>query len=154
MLAVDPGTIKCGYAIIKKEYPKITLLEASTLSYKGSLPLKERVWRIYKDLDARIQNWKVDHITLETPFLGKNVQSFLKLGYIRGALYILAQEYQCDLKEYAPAVIKSYLTRNPHASKDDIQKALRGLFPHININEEDTADAIALGYVALWKNDE
>ena len=94
------------------------------------------------------------HITdlaLETPFLGKNAQNFLKLGYLRGILFLLTERHKLQLHEFAPRAIKQSVTGFGGAEKDQVARVIMQLFPRLQHQEKyDVTDAIAITLCGLW----
>ncbi len=154
VLAIDPGTRYCGYAFLEENKGKTMLIEASVLKLKPTLPLAERIYSIYSFFHGKIEDCPgLTHLALETPFCGKNTQSFLKLGYVRGLLYLLSQQFDVKLLEYPPTVIKQAITSWGGAPKEQVATVIYKLFPTLTTGlRDDITDAIAIGLTALWKN--
>jgi len=93
----------------------------------------------------------VTHIALETPFLGRNAQNFLKLGYVRGILYLLASQEKLTLCEFAPTQVKQAVTGFGGAQKEQVSRVIHQLFPAIKaIDSLDVTDAIAVTLCGVW----
>src|SRR6056297_1367344 len=93
VLGIDPGFHVTGFGILKKEGRKATLCDYGYLSLPSKKPLSVRVGVFHTFFTEKIQKHSVTDIALETSFLGKNAQNFLKLGYLRGILYLLADTH-------------------------------------------------------------
>lgn len=90
-------------------------------------------------------------MSLETPFLGKNAQNFLKLGYLRGILYLLANQHKLEIHEFAPRQVKSALTGFGGASKEQVARVILRLFPKIEApKRDDVTDALAITLCGIW----
>ena len=84
--------------------------------------------------------------------MGKNVQSFLKLGYLRGILYLLANQHNLGLHEFSPREIKLAITGSGGAGKEQVARVLFMMFPHLQKpKKEDVTDAIAISLCGLWQ---
>ncbi len=153
ILAIDPGTINAGYAIAVKNAPHSKIVDFGALTMKSTQKIAERIEIFCDFFDIKIKRYGVTHIALETPFLGKNPQTFLKLGYLRGVLYLLAQKQGAEVIEYAPRQIKSAVTGSGGASKEQVAKVLYTMFPQLNqvkkTIQNDTTDALAICLCAL-----
>src|SRR5579872_6597425 len=101
ILGIDPGFRFAGFGILKKEGRQALLLDYGYLSMSPDETLITRVGTFHEFFEKKIIEWGVTMIALETPFLGKNSQSFLKLGYLRGIVYLLANTHKVELKEFA-----------------------------------------------------
>ena len=98
MLGVDPGFSVSGFGIIKKQGQKLTILDSGALRLSSKDELSQRIGIFHDFFTQNITQWGVEAIALETPFLGKNAQNFLKLGYLRGILYLLADRHHLPLQ--------------------------------------------------------
>ena len=152
ILGVDPGTRFAGYGILKKEGRQAFLLDYGLLKMKPTLPLYNRIG-IYHDFFAeKIKQYGVTDVALETPFLGKNAQNFLKLGYMRGILYLLADKNNCVLHEFSPTQVKQSVTGFGGASKVQVAHMVYQLFPRMKKpQKDDVTDALAVTLCGLWR---
>ncbi|HJZ24292.1 MAG TPA: crossover junction endodeoxyribonuclease RuvC [Candidatus Babeliales bacterium] len=153
ILGVDPGLHYCGYAIIQKEGNKATLLNYGYLSLSPSKTVASRLSEIHSFFGDSISKYNITHISFETPFLGKNAQNFLKLGYVRGILYLLAHNHGLIITEFSPREIKQSLTGYGAAGKDQVARVILALFPRMEKpKKEDVTDALAVTLCGLWKH--
>lgn len=153
ILGIDPGFSCTGYAILKKEGNRTMLLDFGYLKLPQSKSLSQRVGIFYEILHNKIIQFQVTHLSIETPFLGKNAQNFLKLGYLRGILYLLVDKNNLTLHEFAPTQIKQALTGFGGASKEQVSRVLFQLFPGLAKSDKyDATDALAISLCGLWQN--
>ena len=153
VLAIDPGTLCAGYAILEKIGSKTVLLESGCLKLKRTDLLSQRIHTLYKFFEDKIVNNAITAIAIETPFFGRNAATFIKLGYVRGFTHVLAIEYACDLYEYAPTDVKKSVTKWGHAPKEQVATMVYSLFPALRTGlKTDVTDAIAIGLTCLWRN--
>jgi crossover junction endodeoxyribonuclease RuvC len=152
ILGIDPGFRFAGYSIIKKEGNRAILIECDYLSLPQTKSLVERLGMFYDFFSEKVKQWSVTHIALETPFLGKNAQNFLKLGYLRGSIYLIAYKHALSLHEFAPTEVKQAVTGWGGASKDQVATIMLQLFPGLKKpKKEDATDALAVTVTALWR---
>ena len=152
ILGIDPGFRFAGFGILKKEGRQALLLDYGYLGMSSSDSLITRVGTFHDFFEKKIQEWHVTVIALETPFLGKNAQNFLKLGYLRGILYLLAHQNNMQLHEFSPREVKQSVTGYGGASKDQVERVVLQLFPKLNTpKKQDVTDAIAVTLCGLWK---
>lgn len=153
ILGVDPGFQVTGYGIVQKEYGKSHLIDCGYLKMSSTKTLSYRIGVFHDFFTEKIMNRHVDTIALETPFLGKNAQNFLKLGYLRGILYLLANKHDLPIYEFSPTEVKSSLTGFGGASKEQVARVILRLFPQLQAPEKaDVTDAIAVTLCGLWKS--
>jgi len=151
ILGIDPGFTATGYCILHKQKYSIIMLDYGFLKLSPNESLSSRIETFFSTLQQKIGQFGVTTIALETPFLGKNAQTFLKLGYLRGILYLLAEQHQLSILEFAPRQVKQTVTGYGAASKEQVAKVLSMLFPAIpKPLKEDVTDAIAISLCGLW----
>ncbi len=152
VLGIDPGFSVTGYSVLKKEGTMIRTLEYSFLKMSSTKSLQERIGIFYECMLEKIKKYQVTKIAIETPFLGKNAQTFLKLGYLRGVLYLIAIQQQIEIVEFSPTQVKQAITGFGGASKDQVAKVLTMLFPGLKMPEKsDATDALAISLCGVWK---
>ena len=151
ILGVDPGFSCAGFGILKKEGRQAHLLDYGYLAMSSSDSLITRVGTFHTFFEEKIKTWGITVIALETPFLGKNAQNFLKLGYLRGILYLLADQNKTAIQEFAPTQVKQSVTGFGGATKDQVARVILQLFPGMDVpKKEDVTDALAVTLCGLW----
>jgi crossover junction endodeoxyribonuclease RuvC len=151
MLGVDPGFQFAGYGIMRKEGGKTTVLDYGYLGMKSSQPLAVRVGIFHRFMTEKITAFGVTDLAIETPFLGKNAQNFLKLGYLRGILYLLSDTHGLVLHEYSPTQVKQSVTGYGGASKDQVARLIGRLLPAMQEQKKyDVTDALAVALCGIW----
>jgi crossover junction endodeoxyribonuclease RuvC len=154
ILGIDPGFSATGYSILQKNKNQIIMLDHGFLKLSASQSLQIRIGIFYDFLSDKIKQYQVSAISLETPFLSKNAQTFLKLGYLRGILYLLAQQHNLEIFEFAPRLVKQTVTGYGAADKEQVAKVLLLLFPAIpRALQADVTDAIAISLCGLWQSE-
>ncbi len=154
LLGIDPGFSVTGYSILKTEEGKTFLLDFGYVKMSSKQHLSERTGIFYKHFKERIETLHVTDLALETPFLGKNAQTFLKLGYLRGILYLLANQNNLKIHEFSPREVKSAVVGYGGASKEQVALMILSMFPMINklgkIEKNDVTDALAVSVCGIW----
>lgn len=151
ILGVDPGFTATGYSILRFESGRTTLLACGSISLLKHSSMEDRLGQFNAFFCEKITVFCVNEIALETPFMGKNAQNFLKLGYLRGILLLLAHQHRCAVREFAPRQVKLAVTGFGGAEKDQVMRTVLRLFPRIEIPDRyDITDAIAVSLCCLW----
>ncbi len=157
ILGIDPGFTSAGYALVKIENLSARLIDIGTVSQKKDHSITTKIGTFFEFFEKLCNNNAVSMICIETPFLGKNIQTFLKLGYLRGVLNLLSHQKQIALHEYSPREIKSAITGYGHADKEQVKKALHMMIPNlIGLTEKlkfDATDALAIALCGVMHKD-
>ena len=145
ILGIDPGTVIMGYGIIRVMGNQIQLLDMNAIKLNGKKDMFERLGIINDVIQALIDDFKPDHLAIEAPFFGKNVQSMLKLGRAQGVAIAVAMSNKIPVTEYSPRKVKQSITGNGAAGKDQLWKMLKSM---VVIEETpkyfDASDALAV----------
>ncbi len=154
VLGIDPGFSYTGHACITlNTNGHIQVSSCGTLSLPKKESLCKRVGIFNAFFEKQILQHKVTSLALETSFLGKNPQTFLKLGYLRGVSYLLADKYNLSIKEYAPREIKLALTGRGESSKEQVAYMVHKLLVRNTLLSSslgpDATDALAIAFCGL-----
>ena len=144
ILGIDPGTINCGYAIIKKEKQKVQLIEAGLIKIKERV-LQDQIMELVEGLDTIIENHTIDEVAIEDIFFAFNPKTVLKLAQFRGALSLKILQELGNFSEYTPLQVKKAVTGNGKAAKEQVAFMVKRI---LGIKKEikplDITDAIAV----------
>lgn len=152
ILGIDPGFSVTGFGVIMQRSGKIVLLDYGALRMPSSDSLAHRIGVFHDFLDTKVRTHGIVAVALETPFLGKNAQNFLKLGYLRGIIYLLSNKYSLTLHEFAPREVKLALTGFGGAEKEQVARVVVRLFPALAMPcTLDVTDAVAVTLCGLWQ---
>ena len=132
ILGIDPGTTIMGFGLIKVVKKKMYFLQLNELQLKKYEDHYLKLKLIFERTVELIDTYKPDHIAIEAPFFGKNVQSMLKLGRAQGVAMAAGLSREIPITEYSPKKIKMAITGNGNASKEQVAKMLQSL---LNLKE-------------------
>jgi crossover junction endodeoxyribonuclease RuvC len=145
IFGVDPGTICTGYGIISFNGSKITDISSGIIRPSKTMNLGEKLAFIYDELSRLIKSYSPDQLSIETAFYGKNVQSAMKIGYVRGVALLASVHNNIPACEYSPREIKKSVVGSGAASKDQVQYMIRKLLniqkPNMKFDETDALAA-------------
>lgn len=148
ILGVDPGTLRCGYALIeidaacKPVSPRY--LECGVIELSASQAIETRLKNLAADLREVITEFAPTELALETAFAGINVYSALLLGQARGVILLTAVEAGLGCWEYPPATVKKTVCGNGRAQKSEVQRVVSWLCGLDSQPPTDAADAVAI----------
>ncbi|HAW72251.1 MAG TPA: crossover junction endodeoxyribonuclease RuvC [Flavobacteriales bacterium] len=120
ILGIDPGTTIMGYGVIRCVGKELEMLEMGALHLSKYPDHAVKLKRIFDRCLALIETHAPDHLAVEAPFFGKNVQSMLKLGRAQGVALAAALSRDIPVSEYAPRKIKQSITGSGSASKEQV----------------------------------
>ena len=145
ILGIDPGTAITGYGVVAKQVGgAVSLVECGVVRTSSGQVLAVRIREIYDAVTVLIARHAPSVVVVEDVFLGKNVQSALKLGHARGAILLAAALSEIPIAEYSPREIKKAVVGNGNATKDQVgfmvQQQLRLKTPP---SPADAADSVA-----------
>jgi len=144
ILGIDPGTINCGYAIIKKERQNVKLIEAGLIKIREK-ELQYQITQLVEAIDQIFNNHQIDEVAIEDIFYAYNPKSVIKLSQFRGALSLKILQVHGNFSEYTPLQVKKAVTGNGKAQKEQVAFMVKKL---LKINKEikplDITDAMAV----------
>lgn len=150
VLAIDPGSVTAGYALLQKEGRKIHYIASGILKFKGQDEFLHRVKDIYDQTLALTENFEIDEVALEALIFVKSPQALIKLAQSRGTmLAALSQKFHEKIFEYSPNLVKQTVTGHGHADKESIQKFLQQYLNISSFKTHDESDAVAIALCHL-----
>ncbi len=144
IFGVDPGTILTGFGIINSKGSQIAHIKSGIIKTNPKEHLSVKLKQIYSELNKQVKAHEPDAFCIETAFYGKNVQSAMKIGYVRGIAMLVASINNIQCVEYSPREIKKAVVGNGAASKEQVQYMIKNLLnlEKLKIKFDET-DAIA-----------
>jgi len=143
IISVDPGNYKTGFAIFHKEGNRYKLINSGTIIAPKKKP--NNLEFIFQNLKEIIEEYQPVEMALESSFYGKNPQTLIRLGEIRGVILLSATLYNLKIFEYTPQQVKNSITGYGWAKKEDILSMVERFFK-VKPETYDEADAIAIGF--------
>lgn len=140
ILGIDPGINIIGFGLIEIINNEIIFLKYGQFFIKKNKYDNLRLKEIFAKILILINNYHPSELAIESPFLGKNIQSMLKLSKVLGVIIAAGLSNNLNIKEYSPKKIKLSVTGNGNASKEQIYKTIIKKFS-LKINEKKTTDA-------------
>jgi len=143
ILGIDPGSRITGYGLIwvkGSEQGCVTYGHIQTQAEQMS----DRLYEIYSRLSQIIQEHCPTEAAIEQVYMHQNVQSALKLGQARGALFIALASQQLPVSEYSPREIKQAVVGYGASSKEQVQQMVTTLLKLKKGIQADAADALAV----------
>jgi crossover junction endodeoxyribonuclease RuvC len=128
ILGLDPGSLHTGYGLLQKgatSGSSFQLVEAGRFSGPREMALPARLARLVAGLQELLVRHQPDVAVLESPFHGMNARSLIVLAQARGALLAALAGRGLEIREYTPAEVKSAVTGNGRADKEQVARMVR-----------------------------
>lgn len=162
-MGIDPGTLIAGFAVLEARKPMpmhprdFHIVGAGVLRTQKSLSAWERIGMMHQSMHELMLEFKPEICILENVFFGKNVNSAITLGQVRGAFISAASRSDISVAEIASTTVKKVISGNGHAGKEDILTALHALMGFDKGNlPYDASDALAIALsfalTRAWKS--
>lgn len=145
VLGIDPGSETLGWGVVEGSGLQYSLVDFGTVKSSPRQKFSKRLLKAYQGVEEVIGRFQPDVLSIEEAFYAVNVGVALKLGQVRGAVLVLAEQQGLDIAEYSPRLIKQTVVGYGNAEKHQVQEMVRLLLkmrtapaPH------DAADALAI----------
>lgn len=155
ILGIDPGLATVGLGLIDAPSPQEWhALDWLTITTEKGLPLAERLREIAADLSTFLDEAQPELAVVEKLFFATNALTAIDVAQARGTILMTLAGRQIPIIEPTPLQLKSAVTGDGKADKQQIQLMLCRMLhldecPH----PDDAADALALAvYGALHAN--
>ena len=149
VLGIDPGLSATGYGLVEGSYPPMAHL-AGVIRTDTSAAVPERLVELYRGLTEVVTETKPDVVALETVFTNRNLQTAISVGRASGVALLVAAEAGLEVFEYVPTTIKSAVTGDGSANKEQVQQMLTRLLRLEGPPKPaDAADALAIALCHL-----
>ncbi|MCX5717686.1 MAG: crossover junction endodeoxyribonuclease RuvC [Nitrospirae bacterium] len=162
ILGIDPGSIVCGYGIIKSADSKQSAVysrqsQATDTIYIASgrimlpskQPLNVRLKELYSNLADIIREYSPHEVAIEKVFFAKSIKAALVLGQARGAALVAAASSGLPVYEYSALEVKKAIVGYGRAEKHQVQSMVSKILSLKTKLSADSADALALALCHL-----
>lgn len=150
-IGIDPSISCAGIAIFEGK----KLIQYGTIKTKPTQTDGQRLKFIYDALN------KVDNdalnlvkrsesdtlnfvIGMETPFLGNNIKSFMKLSYVQALIHLWTESKGFKLRTFSPMEVKLGVTGKGNATKEEVAHRVTLMYPSLKGVSFDVTDAVAI----------
>lgn len=155
ILGIDPGTGRCGYAVIRFTASRPAVLTHGVFEYPKTMALSDRLVLIERDVTALLDKYSPAAMAVETIIFNRNVTTAMAVSESRGVVVLCGAKRGLPIQPCSPLQVKLAITGYGRAEKKAlrpiIQKKLK-LSPPPKLDDAIDALAIALtGYGLLQK---
>ncbi len=143
ILGVDPGTIRTGWGIVRREGSRLRGIAAGVIHAKEGAPLEARLHVIHTQLCEVIAVHKPTCMAVEDVF-SKHVKSALVLGQARGVVLLAGAQADLIVTAYAPALVKRSIAGSGQAPKEQLARIVSAMLGLRELPGIDATDALAI----------
>jgi crossover junction endodeoxyribonuclease RuvC len=144
VLGLDPGSRTTGWGCVELVGSRARLVACGCIEPPGDRALPRRLAMLSLELVALVERWRPAVAVLEEPFHGVNSRSLIVLAQARGALLSALAQRELPIEEYSPAEVKSAVTGNGRADKEQVARMVAMLLPGAGPIAHDASDALAV----------
>lgn len=145
VLGIDPGSETLGWGVVEGENLKYKLVDFGTVRSSPREKFSRRLLKVYEGVNAVIEKFEPDVLSIEEAFYAVNVNVAMKLGQVRGAVIVLGELKGLEIAEYSPRLVKQTVVGYGNAEKHQVQEMVRLLLRLQKAPEpHDAADALAI----------
>lgn len=144
ILGIDPGSIFCGYGVIKSNGREARYIASGRIAPTASNPLHVRLRSIYEALIEIISTYQPTDMVVEKIFFAKSAKAALHLGHARGVVLLSAATGDVTLHEYSALAVKKAIVGYGRAEKSQVQEMVKMILNIRGALYTDSADALAL----------
>ena len=150
VIGIDPGLATTGFGLVRKNGEEFESINYGYIATQSHLELPERLYMIFRDLTALLEQYAPDALAAEQLFFSKNTRTALQVGEARGAILTAAARMNIPVYEYTPLQVKQTIAGYGRADKKQVQHMVRIT---LKLDEtpkpDDTADALAIAICHL-----
>jgi len=151
IIGIDPGSRFTGFGIIESDGMKSRYIHSGFIKVQGQ-EQPEKLGYIFTEVSSIIQQWQPEIMAIEQVFVGKNVDSAMKLGQARGAAICAGVNAGLPVGEYSPRTIKKAVVGRGAADKAQMQEMMRIILKLSEKLQSDEADALAVALCHAHSN--
>ena len=145
ILGIDPGFGIIGFGVIDKENSGLEVVDYGVITTPKEMPFNERLKVIYDSMNALLDRYKPDEVSIEELYFNKNITTGIKVAEARGIILLTFQQHKLPIFEYTPQDIKMALTGQGRATKHQMQFMVKTILRLTKTpRPDDAADAVAV----------
>lgn len=154
-IGIDPGLSMTGFGIVESLEGGGRACDWGAIRTESNSPVPIRLKAIYEGIKNVLNKWNPGLLVMEEVFVLKQFpKAAIRLGEVRGVIYLAAQDMNIQVMEVKPTEVKSALTGSGRADKEQIKKAIKRILKiDVSINSSHASDALALALTGLSRSE-
>src|SRR5215510_10518445 len=101
VLGIDPGSETLGWGVVESVGSKYKVVDFGTVRSSPRITFSKRILKAYEGLDDVIDRFQPSVLSIEEAFYAVNPAVAIKLGQVRGAILLLAEQKGLEIAEYS-----------------------------------------------------
>lgn len=156
VLGIDPGLNITGYAVLETAAGGPLVCEAGVVRGKSRNSLTARLHEVHTGVAEVIEQFKPQVVAIEQLYSHyERPRTAILMGHARGVICLAATMAGIPVVNYASTQVKKLLTGNGHASKAQVQHAVKFELKLATLPEPaDVSDALAIALCHYYLNRE
>jgi crossover junction endodeoxyribonuclease RuvC len=153
-VGIDPGLAMTGFGVVETLLRGGEAREWGAIRTEAGRPIPIRLKTIYDGIKSLLHKWDPNLLVIEDVFvLQQFPKAAIRLGEVRGVVYLAAQEQDIPILEVKPTEVKSALTGSGRADKEQMMKMIRQILRiEAPLGSSHAGDALALAVTGLSRN--
>lgn len=145
VLGIDPGSRFTGYGVIERRGGSLRAVAQGRIALDVRGSRCGRLRKLAERVEALLVEHRPDAVAVEALFHGLNSRSLIVLAQARGAILSVLGKHRIEPAEYSPAEVKSAITGNGRADKEQVARMVELLLGERDPGRSrDASDALAL----------
>ena len=145
ILGIDPGYGITGYSIIDYVGNKFKLIASGAIKTPAGMSFPLRLNEIFTDLNAIIDEYSPDAVSVEELFFNNNVKTAINVAQARGVILVVGCQRGIPTFEYTPLQVKQAVVGYGRADKIQVQKMVKTILKVDELPKlDDTTDSMAI----------
>lgn len=145
VLGIDPGTANTGYGVVERRGRRLLALDGGVITTRPESPPQFRLANIHRRVCELLDEHKVNVLSMEDVYFGRNVASAFAVGQARGVVMLAAGQRRLACVSYTPQQIKYAVCGSGRAEKDQVGRMVQVLLSLESPPRPDhAADALAI----------
>lgn len=163
-LGIDQGYANLGYSVVEDDGEHCHLLLSGTIKTKSDDKFENRLATIYEFIKKILDSYNIGAIGIErlfynAPMSNENNKfrnksaSIMKTNMATGIIFLLAGQYQIEIRDFPPVSVKKEIAGSGKAIKQDVIDAVKEFAEREGfvIKTDHQADSIAIALTLLKK---
>ena len=151
ILGIDPGTVRIGYALIRKTRKALKLVNCGVFT-SSAKDTPTRLVCLAKNIKKTLKEFSPALVAVERIFFFKNKKTAFEIAQAIGVLSLISTQLKINQVHYTPLEIKQTIVGYGLADKEEVaERVLKILKLKKFKGLDDASDALAVALTAICR---